>query len=127
MRRGSVLSYKTFNAGSRLPMQISSRFKKLNSQPRQSPGSLVSSPPPRRRPADNRTRSRRGGGGANGGDVALYLRAGLQYAALTCPLVHPTDDTTKVCGVHLLGDRPLTIVNLYRPPIRPTELDTYPD
>lgn len=68
-----------------------------------------------------------GGGAAKGGDVALYLRAGLQFAALTCPLVHPNDDTTEVCGVRLLGDRPLTIVNLYRPPIRPTELDTRTD
>ncbi|KAF0306418.1 hypothetical protein FJT64_002444 [Amphibalanus amphitrite] len=46
--------------------------------------------------AVQRTRGRAAGGGVvKGGDIALYLRAGLQFAALTCPLLHPNDDSTE--------------------------------
>ena len=51
------------------------------------------------------------------------MRAGLHFAALTDPLVARTDDCTEVCEVRILGERPLTIVNLYRPPIRDTDDD----
>ena len=60
---------------------------------------------------------------AKGGDVAVFDRAGLHFTALTDPLVARTDDCTEVCGVRILGERPLTIVNLYRPPIRDTDDD----
>ncbi|XP_043220268.1 uncharacterized protein LOC122380836 [Amphibalanus amphitrite] len=88
-------------------------------------GARLQAPPP---VVVRRTRGRAAGGGVvKGGDVALYLRAGLQFAALTCPLLHPNDNSTEVCGVRLLGDRPLTIINLYGPPIRATDLDTRMD
>ena len=65
-----------------------------------------------------RARGRVAGGGVKGGDVAVFVRAGLHFTILTDPLTAPNDDCTEVCGVRLLGERPLTIINLYRPPIR---------
>ena len=63
-----------------------------------------------------------GGVSAKGGDVAIFVTAGLHLAALTNPLVARTDDCTEVCGCDLSW-RPLIIVNIYRPPIRNTDDD----
>ena len=63
-----------------------------------------------------------------GGDVALYVRAGLHFTCITGSPVAPTDDTTEVCGVRLLGlKEDLTIINIYRPPIRTGEADERQD
>ena len=56
---------------------------------------------------------------AKGGDVALYLKVGLQFTPLTERRLTPADDTTEVCGVRLPGPRSLDILNIFRPPIRP--------
>ena len=74
-----------------------------------------------------RTRGRTAAAGAKGGDVALYLKAGLQFTPLTERRLAPADDSTEVCGVRLLGPKPLDILNIYRPPIRPGEADERQD
>ena len=59
-----------------------------------------------------------------GGDVALYIRAGLQFTTVDDRLTAATDDTTEVCGVRLIGkNNNLTVINLYRPPIRAMDDD----
>ena len=61
-----------------------------------------------------------------GGDVALYVRAGLHFTTIDDRLTAAADDTTEVCGIRLLGkhqDNNLTIINVYRPPIRATDDD----
>ena len=58
-----------------------------------------------------------------GGDVALYIRAGLHFDVLSGGYLAATDDSTELCGVRLLGPHPLNIFNLYRPPIRATDDD----
>ena len=58
-----------------------------------------------------------------GGDVALYVRAGLHFYTIDDRMTAAADDTTEICGVRLLGKNDtdgLTIINLYRPPIRAT-------
>ena len=55
-----------------------------------------------------------------GGDVALYIRAGLHFTVLTDSYLAATDDSTELCGVRLLGLHPINIINIYRPPIRAT-------
>ena len=58
------------------------------------------------------------------GDVAIYIRGALAFAPLTERHIDPADDSTEVCGVHILGSAfPIDIINLYRPPIRNTEGD----
>ena len=59
-----------------------------------------------------------------GGDVALYVRAGLHFTVIDDRMTAAADDTTEICGVRLLGNDNttyLTIINLYRPPIRTTD------
>lgn len=64
-----------------------------------------------------------------GGDVALYVRAGLHFNTLDDRMTAANDDTTEVCGIRLLGSKTtntnhnLTIINAYRPPIRATDDD----
>ena len=55
-----------------------------------------------------------------GGDVALYVRAGLHFTPLTERRLAATDDSTEFCGVRLLGPQNLDVFNIYRPPIRAT-------
>ena len=55
-----------------------------------------------------------------GGDVALYIRAGLQFTVLTDSYLAATDDSTELCGVRLLGLHPMNVINIYRLPIRAT-------
>ena len=59
--------------------------------------------------------------------MALYIRAGLHFIPLENRPLHPNDDSTEVCGVRILGERPITIWNLYRPPIRSSEDDDRQD
>ena len=71
-----------------------------------------------------RARGRREGAAVTkGGDVAIYLRAGLHFTPLTDRPLDAADDSSEVCGVRILGERPLTVWNLYRPPIRSAEDD----
>ena len=55
-----------------------------------------------------------------GGDVAIYVRAGLHFAPLDGRFTTAADDTTEVCGIRLLGNHTLDVINIYRPPIRAT-------
>ena len=64
---------------------------------------------------------------AKGGDIAIYVRGGIPFSPLTDHLVAPANDSTEVCGVHLLGKTPLTILNVYRPPIRRSQTDQRQD
>ena len=50
-----------------------------------------------------------------GGDVALYVRAGLHFTVIDDRMTAAADDTTEICGVRLLGcdnTTYLTIINL---------------
>ena len=68
-----------------------------------------------------RARGRRTGAATvKGGDVALYVRAGLHFAPITGSHIAATDDSTELCGVRLLGPQNLDVLNIYRPPIRAT-------
>lgn len=58
-----------------------------------------------------------------GGDVAIYVRAGIHFAPLDDRPLAANDDTTEVCGVRILGPRALDIWCLYRPPIRSSDAD----
>ena len=55
-----------------------------------------------------------------GGDVAVYVRAGLHFAPLTGRHLAAADDSTELCGVRLFGPQTLDVWNIYRPPIRAT-------
>ena len=65
-----------------------------------------------------RARGRQPGARARGGDVAIYVRAGIPFAPLEDRPLATADDTTEVCGIRIFGRRPLDIINVYRPPIR---------
>ena len=66
-----------------------------------------------------RARGRQSGAAtAKGGDVAIYVRGGLPFTPLTGRPLAPSDDSTEVCGVRILGKTPISILNVYRPPIR---------
>ena len=68
-----------------------------------------------------RARGRRtGAASVKGGDVALYVRAGLHFVSLSGRYIAATDDSTELCGVRLLGPQNLDVLNIYRPPIRAT-------
>ena len=58
-----------------------------------------------------------------GGDIAIYVRDGCHLTVLCGPFKPAADDTTKVCGVRLLGTPDVHLINIYRPPIRPDEAD----
>ncbi|KAF0304083.1 putative RNA-directed DNA polymerase from transposon BS [Amphibalanus amphitrite] len=58
-----------------------------------------------------------------GGDVAIYVRAGLAFTPVIDNLLAATDDSTELCGVRILGPTPTRILNIYRPPIRATNDD----
>ena len=58
-----------------------------------------------------RTRGRTAAAGAKGGDVALYLRAGLQFTPLTERRLSPDDDTTEVCALKTMYFRPYTEIS----------------
>ena len=49
--------------------------------------------------------------------VTLYIRSGLQFTPLTDRLRATVDDITEICGVRLLGQQTLDVINIYRPPI----------
>ena len=77
-----------------------------------------------------RAQGRRVGGPAKGGDVAIYVRDGLQFAKLDDRPLVPTDTTTEWCGIRLYLDTHknsmrshLDIHNIYRPPIRTGQAD----
>ena len=71
-----------------------------------------------------RARGRRAGAAVvKGGDVAIYVKGGLHFVPLSGRHLATTDDSTELCGVRLLGQSPITIVNIYRPPIRATDDD----
>ena len=67
-----------------------------------------------------RARGRITGAAVKGGDVCIYVRAGLHFTVLEGPFLARTDDTTEICGVRILGQTPTDIINIYRPPIRAT-------
>ena len=68
-----------------------------------------------------RARGRRtGAASVKGGDVALYVRAGLHFVPLSGRYIAATDDSTELCGVRLLGPQNLDVLNIYRLPIRAT-------
>ncbi|KAF0314338.1 Ribonuclease HI [Amphibalanus amphitrite] len=50
----------------------------------------------------------------------MYVRAGLPFSVMDGPLLADGDDSTEVCGVRILGQSPIDIINIYRPPIRST-------
>ena len=58
-----------------------------------------------------------------GGDVAIYVRDGRHFEALSGPFKPAANGTTEVCGVRLLGAPDLNLINIYRPPIRSVEAD----
>ena len=68
-----------------------------------------------------------GAASAKGGDVAIFVRAGIHFAPLTERLTDPADDSTEVCGVRILGTHPINIINVYRPPIRRSPEDQRED
>ena len=71
-----------------------------------------------------RARGRRtGAASVKGGDVALYVRAGLHFVPLSGRYIAATDDSTELCGFRLLGPQNLDIFNIYGPPIRATRDD----
>ena len=49
---------------------------------------------------------------AKGGDVAIYVRGGLPFVPIIDRLLDPADDSTEVCGVRILGDTNLDIINI---------------
>ncbi|KAF0295996.1 RNA-directed DNA polymerase from mobile element jockey [Amphibalanus amphitrite] len=86
-----------------------------------------------------RARGRRDGGPVKGGDVALFVRDGLQFTTIDQPPLHPLDDSTEWCAtrVFLYSSHPnqtqntnarprpssitsIDVHNVYRPPIRAT-------
>ena len=58
-----------------------------------------------------------------GGDVAIFVRAGVHFVPLADRPLAAADDSTEICGVKLLGARPLDIWCLYRPPLRASAED----
>ena len=70
-----------------------------------------------------RARGRIDGAQVKGGDVALYIRAGVHFVPLTDRPLAANDDSTEICGVKILGVRPLDIWCLYRPPLRTSAED----
>ena len=73
-----------------------------------------------------------------GGDVAIYVRAGVHLVPLEDRPLAAADDIlsprrktalspTEACGVRILGARPLDIWCLYRPPIRKSAADQRED
>ena len=71
-----------------------------------------------------RARGRRAGAAAvKGGDVAVYLKGGVNFVPLTGRHLAASDDTTELVGVRLLGTHELDIINIYHPPIRSAEDD----
>ena len=59
--------------------------------------------------------------------MAIYIRGGIAFVPLTERHLNPADDSTEICGVQILGDTPLTIINMYRPPLRHTDDDDRED
>ncbi|KAF0303168.1 RNA-directed DNA polymerase from mobile element jockey [Amphibalanus amphitrite] len=84
-----------------------------------------------------RARGRRNSGPAKGGDVAIYVRKGLNFDKLETAPLAMADTTTEWCGIRLYlsnsalkSSSPaptLDIHNFYRPPIRPGEEDQRSD
>ena len=100
-----------------------------------------------------RARGRRDGGPVKGGDVALFVRDGLQFTSIDQSPLHPQDDSTEWCAVRIFlqsshptqtqstpssntstSSTPSTstnsstsgttdVYNVYRPPIRASEDD----
>ena len=59
--------------------------------------------------------------------MALFVRAGVHFVPLSDRPLAAADDTTEVCGVRILGARPLDIWCLYRPPLRTSAEDQRED
>ena len=59
--------------------------------------------------------------------MAIYVRAGVHFVPLEDHPLAAADDTMEVCGVRILGARPLDIWCLYRPPIRTSAADQRED
>ena len=88
-----------------------------------------------------RARGRRGEGPAKGGDVAIFVRDGLQFASVKESPLHPQDDSTEWCAIEIFtrtkssshpssssSSQPaLTIFSMYRPPIRDSHEDERAD
>ena len=83
-----------------------------------------------------RARGRTADGPAKGGDVAIYVRKGLNFAKLETAPLAAADTTTEWCAVSLYMSKSkshdpapnhLDIHNFYRPPIRPGEEDQRTD
>ena len=49
------------------------------------------------------------------------IHDGRHFRVLSGPFTSTADDSTEVCGVRLLGNPDLNLINIYRPPIRPDE------
>ena len=60
-----------------------------------------------------RARGRTAGAAVKGGDVCIFVRAGLHFTVLEGPFLADEDDTTEICGVRVLGQTPLDIVSIY--------------
>ena len=68
-----------------------------------------------------RARGRMDGARAKGGDVAIYVRKGLNYDKISDAPIAANDDVTEWCGVRVFGKDSahyIDIHNIYRPPIR---------
>ena len=70
-----------------------------------------------------RARGRTTGAAPKGGDVCIYVRAGRHFDVLEGRMLADSDDSTEICGVRLLSQPHLDIINIYRPPIRATNDD----
>ena len=64
----------------------------------------------------HRARGRIAGAAVKGRDVCIYVFAGLHFTVLQGPFLEKRDDTTGICDVRVLGQSPLDIINIYRPP-----------
>ena len=61
----------------------------------------------------------RTGGNTRGGDVAIFVKQGLKYKKVMDKPLPPNDNTTEWVAVEMLLDKkPITIHNIYIPPIR---------
>ena len=65
-------------------------------------------------------RGRTTGAALRDGDVCLFVRAGLPFTVLDGTVLADGDDSTEICGIRILGQSPLDLINIYRPPIRST-------
>ena len=62
-----------------------------------------------------RARGRTADAAVKGGNVCIYVRAGMHFTVLEGPFRARADDTTEICGVRVFGQTPLDVINIYRP------------